>query len=91
MFSSLNPGPHNMLVSTVHVLSDGEIISSREAFEKVQQRFEWADRKTCIQRILQLKLLTSGGKKSIIVYYETGHLIKEHINVETDFLPLTFT
>ena len=91
MFSSLNPGPNNMFVSTVHVLSDGKIISSREAFEKVQQRFEWADRKTCIQRILQLKLLTSGGKKSIIVYYETGHLIKEHINVETDFLPLTFT
>jgi hypothetical protein len=91
MTSPLNLTSNNMLVSTMHVLSDGEIIASREGFEKVQQRFDWADRKTCIQRILQLKSLTSDGKKSIIVFYEAGHLIKEHINVETNFLPLRFT
>jgi hypothetical protein len=91
MSSSLHPGTNDMLVSTMHVLSDGEIICSREAFEKVQQRFDWADRRTCIQRILKLKALTHDGKKSVIVFYETGHLIKEHINVETNFQPLSFT
>ena len=77
-------------VNTMHVLDSGEIISSREAYEKVQQRFDWADRKTCIQRILQLRSLTTDGKKSVIVFYEAGHLVKEHINVETDFVPLSF-
>ena len=90
MSSYLNLAASDMLVSTMHVLSDGEIISTREGFEKVQQRFDWADRKTCIQRILLLKSLTNGGKKSVIVFYETGHLVKEHINVETNFLPLRF-
>ena len=90
MSSYLNLSASDMLVSTMHVLSDGEIISTREGFEKVQQRFDWADRRTCIQRILQLKSLTSGGKKSVIVFYETGHLVKEHINVEANFVPLRF-
>jgi hypothetical protein len=90
MFPPNNPASNAMLVSTMHVLANGEILSSREAFEKVQQRFDWADRKTCIQRILQLKSLTGNGKKSLIVFYEDGHLIKEHINVEADFLPLNF-
>jgi hypothetical protein len=91
MHPPLHPASSTMLVSTMHVLSDGEIIASREGFEKVQQRFDWADRKTCIQRILKLKSLTHDGKKSVIVFYEAGHLVKEHINVETDFLPLRFT
>ena len=90
MYIPLRPLSDAMLVSTMHVLADGEIISSREAFEKVQQRFTWADRKTCIERILLLKSLTHDGKKSVIVYYEAGHLVKEHINVETSFQPLNF-
>ena len=90
MPSTFNPAPNDMLVSTMHVLADGEILSSREAFEKVQQRFDWADRKTCIRRILKLKSLTKEGKKSVIVFYEAGHLVKEHINVEVNFLPLNF-
>jgi len=34
--------------------------------------------------------MTDLGKKSIIVYYEKGHQIKEHINVEANFIPLSF-
>ena len=83
--------PNAVFVSTMHVLNTGEIIESREGFEKVQERFSWADRKTAIQRIIQLRSLTDLGKKSIIVYYEQGHQIKEHINVETNFHPLRFT
>ena len=82
--------PNAVFVSTIHVLDTGEIIESREGFEKVQDRFSWADRKTAIQRILQLRSITDLGKKSVIVYYEKGHQIKEHINVETNFLPLSF-
>lgn len=82
--------PNAVFVSTIHVLDTGEIIESREGFEKVQDRFSWADRKTAIQRILQLRSLTDLGKKSVIVYYEKGHQIKEHINVETNFLPLSY-
>jgi hypothetical protein len=86
-----NPQVTNaMLVSTMHVLISGEIICSREGYEKVQQRFDWADRKTCIQRILKLRSITNNGKKSVIVFYEAGHLVKEHINVETNFQPLGF-
>jgi len=47
--------PNAVFVSTIHVLNTGEIIESREGFEKVQERFLWADRKTAIQRILQLR------------------------------------
>jgi hypothetical protein len=91
MHSPLNTLTRNaMQVNTMHVLISGEIISSFEGYEKVQERFDWADRRTCIQRILRLKSLTHDGKKSLIVYYEEGHLVKEHINVETDFLPLNF-
>ena len=82
--------PNAVFVSTVHVLNTGEIIDSREGFEKVQDRFSWADRKTAISRILKLRTMTELGKKSVIVYYEKGHLIKEHINVETNFLPLSY-
>jgi len=82
--------PNAVFVSTIHVLNTGEIIESREGFEKVQERFLWADRKTAIQRILQLRSMTDLGKKSIIVYYEKGHQIKEHINIEANFIPLSF-
>lgn len=91
MYSQENyQNPNAVFVSTIHVLSTGEIIDSREGFEKVQDRFSWADRKTAIQRILQLRTITDLGKKSVIVYYEKGHQIKEHINVEPNFLPLSY-
>lgn len=82
--------PNAVLVSTIHVLNTGEIIGSREGFEKVQERFCWADRSICIKRIQQLRSMTDTGKKSVIVYYEKDHLIREHINVETNFQPLNF-
>ncbi len=78
------------LVNTIHVLNTGEIIDSREGYEKVQERFAWADRSQVIRRILQLRTMTSCQNKSIIVFYEQGHLIKEFINVEKEFRPLNF-
>ncbi len=82
--------PKFMMVSTMHVLASGEIIDSREAFEKVQDRFAWADRTYIIRRILQLGAITTESKKSIMVFYEDGHLIREFINVEKEFRPLNF-
>jgi len=79
-----------MPVGTMHILSSGEIIGSRDAYEKVEQRFAWADRSNCIRRLLQLKSLTDAGKKSVIVFYEAGHLVKEYINVEANFQPLPY-
>lgn len=82
--------PHSVLVNTMHVLSSGEIVESREGFEKVQDRFSWVDRTNCIQRIIKLRSMTDEGRKSIIVFYEDGHLVKEHINVDHQFKPLAF-
>ena len=82
--------PNGILISTMHVLTSGEIIESREGFEKVQERFSWADRNIYIQRMIKLRSMTEDGKKSLIVFYEDGHLIKEHINVEKNFRPLAF-
>lgn len=82
--------PEWMIVSTMHVLTTGEIIDTREGFEKVQERFAWADRSQVIRRILQLRTMTEGQKKSIIVFYEDGHMIREFINVEKGFRPLNF-
>ncbi|MFT3935577.1 MAG: hypothetical protein QM726_18260 [Chitinophagaceae bacterium] len=89
-FPQTSSNPAAIFVNTMHVLLSGEIIESREAFEKVQDRFSWADKSDCIKRILLLRSMTQDGKKSLIVYYEKGHLIKEHINVETTFRPLNF-
>ena len=92
MDTPLNPSATtDMPVNTIHILDSGEIISSRDGYEKVEQRFAWADRSACIRRLLLLKALTQKGKKSVIVYYEAGHLVKEYINVETNFQPLPFT
>ncbi len=79
-----------VVVSTIHILQSGEIVDSREGFEKVQERFSWADRSTCIERIIKLRSMTEEGKKSLIVFYEKDHLIREHINVEKNFRPLQF-
>jgi hypothetical protein len=82
--------PNTILVSTIHVLSTGEIVESREGFEKVQDRFAWADKSDSIQRIIKLRGMTDADKKSIIVFYEKDQLIKEYINVERNFKPLAF-
>ena len=81
---------HFGMVSTMHILKSGEIISSLAEYQKVEERFSWVDRSYIVSKILQLKKLTDDTKKSVIVIYEEGHLIKEFVNVEHAFKPLAF-
>ena len=78
------------IVSTIHVLNSGEIISSLTDYQKVEERFAWVDRSTIVSRILHLRRLTDDTKRSVIVIYEEGHFIKEYINVDHEFRPLVF-
>jgi hypothetical protein len=77
-------------VNTVHILHSGEIITSVEAYMKIEDRFAWVDRKFIIERILHLRKMTDDDKKSVIVIYEEGHVIKEFVNVDHSFIPLAF-
>ena len=78
-------------VYTVHILKTGEIISTLEDYLKVQGRFAWVDQAYIISTIFRLRRLTQSPNKSVIVIYEEGRTIKEHINVEDNFMPLVFT
>lgn len=78
------------LVNTIHILSSGEIISSLEEYLKVEDRFSWVNRSFIIAKMLELRKVTDSRKKSIIAIYEEGHLIREYINVEETFRPLSF-
>jgi hypothetical protein len=78
-------------VSTVHILNTGEIISSLEDYLKVQDRFAWVDQSHIISSIFRLRRLTESPKKSVIVIYEEGRLIKEYVNVDESFKPLVFS
>jgi hypothetical protein len=78
-------------VNTVHILKTGEIISSLEDYLKVQDRFAWVDQAYIISTIFRLRRLTESPKKSVIVIYEEGRVVKEHINVEESFIPLVFS
>jgi hypothetical protein len=78
------------IVSTMHILSSGEIVSSLAEYQKVEDRFSWVDRSYIVSKILQLRKLTDDTKRSVIVIYEEGHMIKEYINVEHAFKPLAF-
>lgn len=81
---------HYGIVSTMHILSSGEIISSLAEYQKVEDRFSWVDRAYIVSKILQLRKVTDDSKRSVIVIYEEGHLIKEYINVEHAFKPLAY-
>ncbi|MDP4262209.1 MAG: hypothetical protein Q8941_06725 [Bacteroidota bacterium] len=77
-------------VSTVHILKTGEIITSLEEYLKVQDRFSWVDQAQIISTIFRLRRLTESPKKSVIVIYEEGRIIKEFVNVDESFKPLVF-
>lgn len=78
-------------VTTVHVLKTGEIITSLEDYLKVQDRFSWVDQAYIIATVFRLRRLTDSPRKSIIVIYEEGQVIKEYVNVEESFIPLVFS
>ena len=78
------------LVSTIHVLNTGEIISSVQDYMKVEDRFSWVDRTFIISKILELQKKTDDRKRSFIVIYEDGNLIREFVNVDQGFKPLGY-
>ena len=78
------------LVSTIHVLKSGEVISSLQDYLKVEDRFSWVDRTFIVSKILELQKKTDDHKRSFIVIYEDGNLIREFVNVEQGFKPLSF-
>lgn len=78
------------LVSTIHVLKSGEIISSVQDYMKVEDRFSWVDRTYIISKILDLQKKTDDRRRSYIVIYEDGNLIREYVNVDQTFKPLSF-
>jgi hypothetical protein len=76
-------------VSTLHILKTGEVISSHDQYQFVEHRFTWVDKSKIISKILRLRLLTESDKKSVIAIYEEGQVIKEFVNVDDYFKPLT--
>jgi hypothetical protein len=78
------------IVSTVHILSSGEVISSVEEYMKVEDRFAWVDKAYIVSKILQLRKLTDEHKRSVIVIYEDGRTIREFVNVDREFMPLSY-
>ena len=78
------------VVSTIHVLNTGEIISSVQDYMKVEDRFSWVDRTFIISKILELQKKTDDRKRSFIVIYEDGNIIREFVNVDQGFKPLNF-
>lgn len=78
------------VVSTIHVLNTGEIISSVHDYMKVEDRFSWVDRTFIITKILDLQKRTDDRKRSFIVIYEDGNLIREFVNVDQGFKPLGY-
>jgi len=78
------------VVSTIHVLNTGEIISSLQDYMKVEDRFSWVDRTFIVSKILDLQKKTDDRKRSFIVIYEDGNIIREFVNVDQGFKPLNF-
>ena len=77
-------------VSTIHILKDGEVVSSVQDYMKVEDRFSWVDRSFIVSKILKLRSVTDEFKKSVIVIYEEGQQIREFVNVDETFKPLLF-
>jgi hypothetical protein len=85
-----SPVSEKGFVSTIHVLSSGEIIYSFQDFLKIENRFSWVDKKSLVKKILELQKKTDDRKRSYIVIYEEGNHIKEFLNVDSTFRPLPF-
>ena len=88
--SSASYSPGFGKVNTIHVLKSGEIVTNVEAYMKIEDRFAWVERKFIIERMLHLRAITDDDKKSVIVIYEEGRVIKEFVNVDYSFMPLAF-
>ena len=78
------------LVSTIHVLKSGEIISTVHDYMKVEDRFSWVDKTFIVSKILELQKKTDDRRRSFIVIYEDGNLIREFVNVDQTFKPLNY-
>jgi hypothetical protein len=78
------------IVNTLHILKTGEVISSLSDYEKVQEKFGWVNKADIVARFLSLRGRTENHKKSMLVIYEEGHLIREYLHVEDNFSPLLF-
>ncbi|HTQ66425.1 MAG TPA: hypothetical protein VMI12_16650 [Puia sp.] len=78
------------LVSTIHVLKSGEIIYSVHDYMKFEDRFSWVDKTYIVSKILELQKKTDDRKRSFIVIYEDGNLIREFVNVDQSFKPLNY-
>ena len=74
-------------VRTVHVLATGELIYSREDYEKVKEKFSWVDQQFILSEILRLRRLTDNGRQSIIAIYENEKKIKPFLNIDNEFHP----
>ncbi|MBS1918182.1 MAG: hypothetical protein JST87_18075 [Bacteroidetes bacterium] len=77
-------------VYTIHILKTGEVITSVQDYMKFEDRFSWVDKKFIVERILHARQRTDEEKKSVIVIYEDGQVIKEYINIDNSFTPLTY-
>ncbi len=77
-------------VTTIHILNTGEIIYSVHDFMKVEDRFSWVDKKYLVGKILELQKKTDDYKRSYLVIYEEGNLIREVVNVDQAFKPLPY-
>ncbi len=78
------------IVSTIHVLKSGEILSSVQEYMKFEDRFNWVDKTYIVSKILELQKKTDDRKRSYIVIYEEGNQIREFVNVDQFFKPLAF-
>jgi hypothetical protein len=73
------------VVRTVHILSTGALVWTREDYENIKDRFDWVDQRFILSEILRLRRLTDNGRQSIIAIYETGRIIKPFMNLDHDF------
>ncbi len=85
-----SPVSEKGFVSTVHVLVSGEIIYSFQDFLKIESRFSWVDRKYLIGKILELQKKTDDRRRSFLVIYEDGNQIREYVNMDHSFQPLSY-
>jgi len=56
----------------------------RKDFERIEKKFEWANRAVVSELILELKAQTDESRKSIIAICESGEL-KIHTNISHNF------
>ncbi len=85
-----SPVSQRGFVSTVHVLTGGEIIYSLQDFLKIESRFSWVDKKYLVTKILELQKKTDDRRRSFLVIYEDGNQIREYVNMDQTFQPLPY-